>query len=53
MLNSDEHEILLLINVEVPTIDDISTFMSGINNILGLSEPKMPTFLIVRILMSI
>ena len=29
-----------LINVKMPTIVGILTFMSGINNILGLSEPK-------------
>ena len=30
----------LLINVEMPTIVGILTFMSGKNSILGLSEPK-------------
>ena len=30
----------LLINVKMPTIVGILTFMSGKNNILGLSEPK-------------
>ena len=31
---------LLLINVEMPTIVGISTFMSRKNSILGLSEPE-------------
>ena len=30
----------LLINVKMPTIVGILTFISGKNNILGLSEPK-------------
>ena len=30
----------LLINVKMPTIVGILTFMSGINSILGLSEPN-------------
>ena len=30
----------LLINVKMPTIVGILTFMSGKNSILGLSEPK-------------
>ena len=30
----------LLINVKMPTITGILIFMSGKNNILGLSEPK-------------
>ena len=41
MLNSTEHEFFLLINVKMPTIAGILTFMSGKNSILGLSEPKM------------
>ena len=37
----------LLINVEMPTIVGISTFMSRKNSILGLCEPgKMLSFLI-------
>ena len=35
----------LLINVEMPTIVGISTFMSGQNSILDLSEPKKAEFL--------
>ena len=31
----------LLINVKMPTIVGILTFMSGNNSILGLSEPKI------------
>ena len=30
----------LLINVKMPTIVGVLTFMSGKNSILGLSEPK-------------
>ena len=33
-------KIFLLINVKMPTIVGILTFMSGQNCILGLSEPK-------------
>ena len=33
-------EFFLLINVKMPTIVGILTFMSGKNSILGLSEPK-------------
>ena len=37
----------LLINVKMPTIVGILTFMNGKNSILGLSEPKKkPNFLI-------
>ena len=37
----------LPINVEIPTIVGILTFMSGKNSILGLPEPKKkPNFLI-------
>ena len=40
-------KIFVLINVEMPTIVGISTFMSRKNSILGLSEPeKMLNFLI-------
>ena len=35
----------LLINVKMPTIVGILTFMSGKNSILGLSEPKKAEFL--------
>ena len=40
MLNWTEHEIFLLINVKLPTIVGILTFMCGKNSILGLSEPE-------------
>ena len=43
----------LLINVKMPTIVGILTFMSGKNNILGLSEPKKAGILDIFILMSI
>ena len=33
-------KVFLLINVEMPTVVGISTFMSRKNNILGLSEPE-------------
>ena len=45
-LNSTEHEIFLLINVNIHTDVGMSTFMSGENSILGLSEPKKPNLLI-------
>ena len=42
MFNSAEHDFFfLLINVKMPTIIGILTFMSGKNSILGLSEPKI------------
>ena len=38
----------LLVNVKMPTIVGILTFMSGKNSILGLSEPeRKPNFLII------
>ena len=37
---------VLLINVKMPTIVGILTFISGKNSILGLTEPKSPNFLI-------
>ena len=40
MLSSTEHEFFLLINVKMPTIVGISTFMSRKTSILGLSEPE-------------
>ena len=40
MLSSVEHEIFLLINVKVPTIVGILTFMSQKNSLLGLAEPE-------------
>ena len=40
MLNSTEHEIFPAINVKMPTVVGILTFMSGKNSILGSSEPK-------------
>ena len=43
----------LLINVNIPTIVGILTFMSEKNSILGLSEPKKVEFLDIFILMSI
>ena len=45
MLISTDHEIFLLINVKMPTIVGILTFMSGKNNILGLSGSKKAEFL--------
>ena len=53
MLNLTEHEMFLLINVKMPTIVGILTFMSGKNSILGLAEPKKAEFLDIFILMSI
>ena len=47
MLSSIEHEFFfLLINVKMPTVVGILTCMSGKNNILCLTEPKKPNFLI-------
>ena len=40
ILNSIEHDFFLLINVKMPTIVGISTFMSRKNSILGLSESE-------------
>ena len=40
MLNLSEHEIFLLINVKMPTIDGILTYMGRKSSILGLSEPE-------------
>ena len=40
MLSSAEHDFFLLINVEMPTVVGISTFMSRKCSILGLSEPE-------------
>ena len=40
MLNSDEHVFFLLINIKMPTIVGILTFMSKKNSILGLSGPE-------------
>ena len=40
MLNSAKHENLLLINVKMPTIVGILTFMSKKDSFLSLSEPK-------------
>ena len=53
MLNSTEHKFFMLINVKMPTIVGILTFMSGKNSILGLSDPKKYKFLDIFILMSI
>ena len=43
----------LLINIKMPTIVGILTFMSGKNSILDLSEPKKAEFIDIFILMSI
>ena len=43
----------LLINVKMPTIVGILTYMSGKNSILGLFEPKKNEFLDMFILMSL
>ena len=51
MLNSIEPKIFLLINVKMPTMIGILTFMSRENSILGLPEPKI--FLGMFILKSI
>ena len=52
MLHSTKHEVFLLINVKMPKIVGILTFMSGKNSILGLSETKNAEFLDIFILMS-
>ena len=46
-------KIFLLINVKMPTIVGILTFMSGKNGILGLSEPINAEFLDIFILICI
>ena len=44
----------LLVNVKMPTVVGILTFMSGKNSIISLSEPKPhPEFLYIFILMNI
>ena len=43
----------MLMNVKMPTIVGILIFMSGKNNILGLSELKKAEFIDIFILMSI
>ena len=53
MLNSIKHGIFLLINVKIPTIVGILTFMSRENSILGYSKPENAEFLYIFILMSI
>ena len=40
MLNSAEHEFVLLINVKMPPSVGILTFMNWKNSVLGLPEPK-------------
>ena len=50
MLNAAEHDIFLLINVEMPAIVGILTFMSRKNSILGLPEPKKAELLDIIIL---
>ena len=52
VLNSAEYEFFLLINVEMPTIVGILTFMSGKNIILDLSEPIIAVFYDIILLMS-
>ena len=44
MLNSAGHEIFLLINVKMPTIVGILTFISWKISTLGLSEPEKADF---------
>ena len=46
-------KIFLLINVKMPTIVGILTFMSRENSILGLSEPKKAELLDIFIFMKI
>ena len=53
MLNSAEHITFPAINVKMPTIVGISTFMSRKNSILGLPEPENVQFLDNFIPMSI
>ena len=53
MLNSTEHEIFLLINVKMPTIVGILTFMSGKIAFLAYMSLKKAEFLDIFILMSI
>ena len=43
----------LLINVKMPTVVGISTFMSGKNSILGVSKPKNVEFLYIFILLNV
>ena len=55
-LNSAEHDIfpILLINVKMPTIVGILTFMSRKNSIIGFSEPDQKAELLdIFMLMSI
>ena len=52
ILNSAEHE-FLLINVKMPTIFGILTFMSRKISVLGLSEPKKAELLEIFTLKSI
>ena len=40
VLSSTEHEIFSFINVKMPTIVGILTFMSWKNSVIGLSEPE-------------
>ena len=54
MLNSLSMKCFLLINVKMPTIVGILTFMSGKNNILGLSKPgENAEYLDIFVLISI
>ena len=47
MFNSAKHEFFLLMNVKMPTVVGISTFMSKKKSIQGLSEPRKAAFLVV------
>ena len=53
VLNSAEHVIFLLINVNMPTIVGILTCMSKKNSFVGLSEPEKTEILSIFILLSI
>ena len=45
MLSSAAHEFFLPMNVKMPTVVGILTFMSRKKSILGLSEPENAEFL--------
>ena len=53
MLNSTEYDFFRLINVKMPTIVGILTFISEKNSILDLSEPKKAEFLDILIFIGI
>ena len=46
MLSSGEHEFFKVINVKIPTVVGILTFMNRKNSILGLSETEKADFLL-------